>query len=339
MTTLLLAAHADQPFDHETGVRDLTRNVASLPKAPRVLPIGGMTLGLEGTGITDMEGLRAAGCIAVGNGASWVADSLVARCAMRYARDLGLAVVIRPVDPWLAAGGCAHAGRVATRLGLAGVPSVAESAALARDLILVEDTGVRAHFGPLSTAAGVGLIRDALARGLPVSADTTVHQLFLTENDLLTFDPDCHVQPPFRTQEDREALRGAVADGVLSVRSDHTPCSVDAKTAPFPATEPGISTLPTLLALALRLLDEGLLDAAGLADAFSTRPAAALGLPGGRIEPGAPADLVLVDPDAVWRVDPASSSWPSSGRNTPFRGWELRGSVIGRVIDGRWSGR
>ena len=329
VTSVCLPPDGAGVLDDATDVRDLLERCGR-SGGPRVLPIGALTRGLAGEALSDMAGLLAAGCVGVGNGHRWVADSRVMRCAMQYAAELGLTVFIRPSDPWLSEGGCAHAGRMATRLGLPGIPAVAETAALARDLALVEDTGVRAHFGPLSSAASVALIEAAVARGLPVTADTAIHHLFLTEMDLAGYNAACRVQPPLRTQEDRAALRRAVANGLLLLCSDHTPLPSDAKTAPFPGTEPGISGIETLLGLGLRLVQEELLTPPALLRALASGPAAVIG----RAAPfttGQPADLVLVDPDDVVPVEPGGNRWHSNGRNTPFSGWQLEG-VVRRVL-------
>ena len=334
VTTLCVPPDGLAVLDDPTHVRDLEHSCDAEGVA-RVVTIGGLTLGLAGEGLTDMAALQAAGCRGVGNGRHWVNDSRVMRCALRYAADLGLCVFITPRDPWLAADGHAHAGRIATRLGLTGVPAAAETAALARDLALVEDTGVRAHFGPLSSAAAVELIRRARAAGLPVTADASITHLLLTEMDVVGFNPACRFDPPLRTQEDRSALRDAVASGLLMIRGDHCPLPNDAKMAPFPAAEPGASTLPTLLSLGLKLVQEEMLTPPQLVARMAAQPAEVLGTDHGRIEVGRTADLVLVDPDAVWRCDPHHEQWRSAGRSTPFVGWEMPGKVMATLVGGR----
>ncbi|MDX1569176.1 MAG: dihydroorotase [Xanthomonadales bacterium] len=334
VTTLCVPPDGLAILDDPTHVRDLERSCEADDVA-RVVTIGGLTVGLAGKGLTDMATLQAAGCRGVGNGRNWVQDSRVMRCALRYAADLGLCVFITPRDPWLAADGHAHAGRIATRLGLTGVPAAAETAALARDLALVEDTGVRAHFGPLSSQGAVQLIQRAREAGLPVTADVSIMHLLLTEMDVVGFNPACRVDPPLRTQEDRAALRNAVASGLLMIRGDHCPLPNDAKMAPFPAAEPGASTLPTLLSLGIKLVQEELLTAPQLAARLAAQPMAVLGGDAGRIEVGRVADLVIVDPDAVWRCDPHDAEWTSAGRSTPFAGWEMPGRVTATLVGGR----
>lgn len=334
ITTLCVPPDGPLLLDDAASLRELTR-VSGAPQVARVLGIGGLTVGLAGEGLTDMAALKSAGCAGVGNGRRWIKNSQVMRCAMRYAADLDLCVFITPRDPWLAGDGCAHAGRVATRLGLTGIPATAETAALARDLALVEDTGVRAHFGPLSCAEAVALTIRAQQAGLPVTADTTITHLFLTEMDVTGFNPACRLDPPLRSQEDRDALRAAVADGYLLLRSDHTPLPADAKMAPFPEAEPGASTLPTLLSLGIKLVQEDLLEPAALVHRLASGPAQVIGSAGGRVLAGRPADLIVVDPDAVGRCDPKSDQWPSAGRSTPFEGWEMPGRVVTTILDGQ----
>ena len=178
------------------------------------------------------------------------------------------------------------------------------------------------------------MIEQAQAMGLPVTADVAIHQLFLTDMDVSHFDSLCHTSPPLRSQDDRDYLRSAVKSGaVMAICSDHWPHETDAKLAPFAATEPGISGLETTLSLALRLIDEGVLELADLGQRLASSPAAILGLPGGKIEVGEPADLCLVDPDAIWRV--SADSLLSQGKNTPFGGWELRGRVQRTLVAGK----
>jgi dihydroorotase len=280
-----------------------------------------------------MAALREGGCIGLSNALRPVANTLVLRRALEYADTLGLTVHLHPLDPHLADGGCAHEGAVATRLGLPGIPRAAETAALAQILALVEQTGARVHVCRLSTARAAHLIAEARAEGLPVSADVAVHQLFLTEDDLEGFDARCHVLPPARSTADRAALREAVAAGVVqAVCSDHQPHDADAKTAPFPQTEPGISGLDTLLALMLQLVHEGTLERTTAVAALTGGPAAVLGIERGTLRPGGPADLCVVDPDMTWTLD--AETLRSRGRNTPFLGRRLRGRVTHTWVGG-----
>lgn len=298
-----------------------------------VLPIGALTRGLNGKDLSEMSALKDAGCLAVGNASVPLASSLVLRRAFEYAVSNGLPVILRPEDPALRDRGCAHEGCVATRLGLAGIPEAAETVAVAQSLALIEHTGVRAHFGRLSSARAARMIGEAQQRGLPVTADVAVHQLHLTEEDVDGFNALCHVEPPLRTLADRERLRAALAEGVIgAICSDHQPHDLDAKLDVFAATEAGIASLETLLPLTLRLVHDGGLSLCEALARLTIGPAKILGLPFGRLEAGAPADLCIFDPDARWRLDGAN--WRSAGRNTPFWGQMMIGRVKYTLVGG-----
>lgn len=302
------------------------QRISKAQRSPWVAPLGALTKGLAGEALAEMSALKAAGCVGLSNGLSPIRDALVARRALEYAKGLELTVHVFPQNPSLANGGCAHEGPVATRLGLPAIPVAAEVSALRFWISLVEDTGARVHFGRLSTARGAELIETARGRGLPVSADVAAHQLFLTEQALEGFDAEAHLIPPLRSAEDREALRAAVASGVIAaICSDHQPHQRDAKVNPFPLTEPGLSGLETLWPLALRLVEDGALPLPRAVAALTTEPARILGLPQPRLMAGAPADLVLIDPAAVWTLD--RRKLVSRGRHSPFHGWTFRHRV------------
>lgn len=299
-----------------------------------VHPYGALTQNLGGKHLTDMAALEAAGCVGVTNAFAPLTDTLVMRRAMEYAATVGFTVFLHADDPWLAAEGCMHEGEVATRLGLPGIPEAAETVGVARDLALIEHTGVRAHFCGITTARAVEMIAEARARGLPVSADVAVHHLHLSEHDVGFFNSQCHVRPPLRATRDRDALRTALRSGVVdAICSDHQPHEPDAKLAPFAQSEPGISGLETLLPLTLKLADEA---GMGLRDAIAQltcQPARIVGLDAGQLGPGARADICVYDPDAHWTLDP--SAMASRGHNTPFANWEFRGRVTHTLTAGR----
>lgn len=333
ITTLCVPPDTDPVID-EPAVVELIRRRAELADAARVVPIGALTQGLAGEHLAEMVTLKEAGCVGVGNARRPVTSPQVVMRAMEYAATHGLTLFIDPQEPTLAGDGCAHQGAVASRMGLTGVPEAAETAAVARDLALIEQSGVSAHFCRLSSARAARLVEQARGEGLPVSADVAAHQLFLTDEALEGFDANCHVNPPLRTQADREGLREVLARGGISALcSDHQPHQADAKLAPFPHTEPGISALETLLPLALRLVDEGVLTLPQAVARLTCEPAAILGLATGTLAPGAPADLCIFDPEARWRLE--SASMASRGRNTPFLGWEFSGRVTHTLVAGR----
>lgn len=227
-----------------------------------------------------------------------------------------------------------HDGAVGTRLGLAGIPEIAETIAVARELLLVEETGTRVHFCHLSTGPAVDMIRDAQSHGLPVSADVAIHQLYLTEADVGSFDSFCHVRPPLRGIDDRARLRAGVRAGVLaSICSDHQPHELDAKLNPFPETEPGISALDSLLALVLGLVDSDEFTLSQAIGALTHGPAAILGIARGTLSVGAVADACLFDPNEQWLLDDANMR--SRGRNTPFKNRTLKGRVVCTLLAGR----
>ncbi|MBL6751072.1 MAG: dihydroorotase [Nevskia sp.] len=316
-----------RPVIDNAAVVNRVNRIAKAAGGTYVYMLGALTRGLEGQALSEMSALKQAGCVGVSNGLAPMANPLIARRALEYASSLGLTVHVVPLEASLANGGCAHEGAVATKLGLAPIPVAAEAMAMRQWISLVEDTGARVHFGRLSSARGVALLESALARGLPVSADVAAHQLFLTDADIDGFDAMAHVLPPLREAADRDALRAAVASGVIAaICSDHQPHEADAKIDPFPLTEPGISALETLLPLGLRLVHEKLLTPLQLAARLAQAPAAILGIRSGALQAGAAADLVLVDPQLRWRLDPAALL--SRGRNTPFAGAAFSGRAL-----------
>jgi dihydroorotase len=296
--------------------------------------LGALTKGLAGEALAEMSALKQAGCIGVSNAAFGLRDSLMGRRALEYAQGLGLTVHVFPQNPALANGGCAHEGPVATRLGLPPIPPAAEVSAIRFWVTLVEDTGARVHFGRLSTARGAALVETAQKRGLPITADVAAHQLFLIDTDVEGFNAMCHVIPPLRSAQDRDALREAVKSGVIgAICSDHQPHEADAKINPFPLTEPGISALETLLPLTLRLVQENLLTPLQAVARLSSGPAAIAGLDAGTLAKGAAADLTLLDPKTRWTL--RSDAMISSGRNTPFAGNTFVGQVSRTLYQGR----
>jgi len=300
------------------------------------LPIAALTQKLEGTELSAMLALKDAGCVAVSNANQPVKNLLVLRRAMEYAASHDLLFIYRPNDYWLANNGCVHEGAVSTRYGLPSIPDAAETIALAQCLELAELTGCRVHFGQLSSRRSVIKLHQAKKYGLAVSADVAIHQLHLTEDDIIPFDSAYHVQPPFRTNTDKEALCEGLANGTIdSICSDHQPHDLDAKLGAFPETEPGISSLETLLPLMLRLVAERALTIEQGIAALTQEPAQILQLERGALTLGFTADLCIFDPDQDWQVN--SDNWRSQGVNTPFWGQVFKGRVIytlqaGKVI-------
>ena len=333
--TSLCCPPQTKPFLDTPAVAELILDRARDAGNCKVYPIGALTRGLEGEQLSELVALRDVGCVAFGNGLKSFPNIRTLCRALEYAATFDLTVVFHSQDRDLAQGGIAHEGPTASFLGLPGIPETAETVALARDLLLVEQSGVRAHFSQLTSARGVELIQQAQARGLPVTADVALYQLILTDEALTGFSSLYHVQPPLRTRADRDALREAVKSGVIqAISSHHQPHEQDAKLAPFAATEPGISSVELLLPLAMTLVEEGVLDLQTLLTRLSRGPADALRLPAGRLAVGAPADIVLFDPGAS---TVAGERWLSKGSNSPFLGHCLPGAVRYTLMDGRVS--
>ena len=336
--TTLVCMPDTQPVIDTPAVWELIRRRAKACGSARVLAIGALTRRLEGEQLAEMSALKQAGCVAVSNTRRRMANTLVTRHALEYASTFDLPVLLCSEDPHLKANGCVHEGAVASRLGLPGIPAAAETVAVARDLALTEHTGCRSHFHTLSTGRAIEMIRQARQGGAQLSAGVAIHQLFLMDMDVDGFDAACHVDPPLRTQTDRDRLRQAVSEGDIQVIcSDHQPHEADAKTEPFPLTAPGISGLETLLPLSLKLVEEGVLDLSTAIAALTAGPARVLDLPLGRLDPGRSADICIFDPEAIWELEPEAMA--SQGRNTPFVGWEFRGQVTHTLFEGRltWS--
>ena len=321
------------PVIDTTSVVELIHQRANKAGFSKVVTLAALTAGLKGEQLSEMAMLKKYGnCVGVSNALSPVTSNLVMRRAMEYAASCGLTIFLHAEDQGLAGNGCAHEGAISTRLGLPGIPETAETNAISRDLLLVEQTGVHAHFCHLSSARAVQMIARAQYDGLPVTADVTAHHLHLTEMDIGFFDSNCHVRPPLRTQRDREALVEALATGNLNaICSDHEPHDADAKLAPFGETESGISSLETLLPLALRLTDE--LSLSDVIDRLTHQPAKILGIDAGTLSVGEKADICIYNPDANWIL--SSNEMISSGRNTAFEGWEFKGRVTHTLLDGK----
>ena len=333
VTTLCCPPDTDPVIDTPAVVKLIQERAERAGKA-RVLPIGAFTRGLNGKDLSEMSALKEAGCLAVSNAHAPVANPLILRRALEYAASHDLLVVIRPDDPWLRGEGCVHEGAVGSRLGLPGIPSSAETVAVAQALALIDQIGARAHFGQLSSARAVEMIAEARQKGLPVTADVSIHQLHCTEAAVDGFNALCHVIPPFRTEADREALRAGLASGVIAaICSDHQPHDLDAKLDAFPSTEPGVAALETLLPLTLLLIEQGVLDFSAAIARLTWGPAGVLGSKTGTLGVGATADVCLLDPTISWTVD--EQQWRSSGKNTPFWGETLKGRPTLTILAGR----
>jgi dihydroorotase len=332
ITTLCCPPDTDPVVD-SPAVATLIYRRAQQAGSARVLPIGALTKGLQGAELAEMAALKNARCAALSNGRNPLASTLVERRALEYAATFGITAFLPPEDFHLRDSGCAHEGAISTRLGLPGIPEVAETMAVARDVTLAAHTGCHIHFRGLSSGAAVRMVQRARHDQLPVSADVSAHQLHLTEMDLSDFDSNCHVIPPLRSLTDRDLLRKGVAEGVIgAICSDHQPHEPDAKEAPFPSTAPGISALETLLPLTLKLVQEGVLPLSDAIARLTSGPADILGLPLGRLALDAAADICIFDPNEHWMLN--AEEMVSRGRNTPFVGWEFSGRVTHTLLEG-----
>lgn len=333
ITTLVCPPDTHPPVDSPAQI-ELIHRRAKQACGVRVHPLGALTAGLQGRQLSDMAALKRAGAVGMSQALQPVESPMLLRRALEYAASHDITVFLHPIDHALAGAGCVHEGRVATRLGLPGIPEAAETAALGLLLALVAQTGARIHLCRLSTARGAALVARAAADGLAVTADVCAHQLFLTEADVEDFNALCHVLPPLRTRADRDGLRQAVAEGhIQAICSDHQPHEADAKLAPFPATEAGVSALETLLPLTLRLVEEGVLPLLEAVRRITRGPADILGMPLGTLAPGTRADLILVDPQRPYA--PAAERWYSAGHNSPFLHWRFQGRVTHALSGGR----
>lgn len=333
ITTLCCPPDTDPVID-TPAVVELIHHRARQTNTTRVLTLGALTRDLDGKLLSEMRALQLAGCVGVTNILRPLANSLVERRAFEYAATFDLTVHLHANDESLSNGGCAHEGAVATRLGLPGIPAATETSSVARLLALIEQTGVRAHFCRITSARALGMIGRARHDGLPVSADVAVPYLFLTELDIAEFDSQCHVLPPLRAQEDRDALRAGLASGSLvALCSDHQPHEDDAKRAPFPSTAAGISGLDTLLPMALRLVEQRAMALGDVLHRLTAGPAAILGLEQGQLAIGAPADVCIFDPEHIWILN--DHSMESKGHNSPFRDWEMKGRASHTLLNGR----
>ena len=332
VTSLACPPDTDPPLDEPGLVEMLKFRARSLDQA-HVYPIGALTVGLQGVELTEMSELTEAGCVAFSQAEAPLTDTGVLLRAMQYAATFGYRVWLRPQDSYLAKGGVAHDGEVATRLGLAAIPPAAETIALATIFALVRVTGVQVHLCRLSTAEGVAMVGAAKAERLPVTCDVAAHHLHLCDVDIGWFDAQCRLIPPLRGTRDRAALRAGLADGTIDlVCSDHAPVDDDGKQLPFGEAEPGATGLELLLPLTLKWAAEDKIPlAVGLAR-ITSRPAEILGSPAGHLGVGAPADVCLFDAAARWRVEP--SALVSQGKNTPFIGLEVPGKVRMTLVGG-----
>ena len=290
-------------------------------------PIAAATRGLAGMDLAEIAICRSAGAKAVGTGRGWIGDSAVMRRVLLYARDLDMAVIAHAEDGGLARGAVATEGETATRLGLPAAPALAEALAVARDLMLAEETGARLHLRQVTTAAAFDLVRAAKRRGVRVTCGITPAHLHLSDKATSGFPTFAHLSPPLRDEADRQAALAAVRDGTIDViASGHDPQGAEAKRLPFADSEPGMAGAETLLALSLMLVRDGLIGLDRLVALLAANPARLLGVKAGTLAPGMAADLVLADAEAPWRI--GTETLVARAGNTPFDGLPVQGRVL-----------
>jgi dihydroorotase len=335
--TAVCAMPNTDPVNDTAGITRAILEKARAEGAVRVYPIGAVTRGQKGEELAEYGDLKDAGCVALSDDGRPVASARLMRRAIEYARAFDLVVIDHCEEPTLAERTCMNEGPVSTALGLRGVPAAGEAIVVERDCLLAELSGGRVHVAHLSAAASVDAVRRAKARGVRVTAEATPHHLFLTDEAVREtgYDTNTKMNPPLRSEKDRQAVLRGILDGTIDcIATDHAPHTVDDKKVEFDQAANGVVGLETAVALCLdRLVGEGLVQLPHLVALLSANPARVLGLPGGTLAPGSPADVTVLDLARKRQVDPAR--FESRSRNTPFAGWILKGWPAMTIVGGR----
>jgi len=333
VTTVICQPETDPPIDDPATV-DFVLRRARDTAIVNILPMAALTKRLEGNEMTEIGLLKAAGAVAFTDGLQSVMNAQVFRRALTYAADFDALVVHHTEDANLVGDGVMNECEYATRLGLMGIPKEAETVMLARDVRLVALAGARYHAASITCAESIEVIRRAKNAGLPITASATINHISLNENDVGSYRTFLKLAPPLRGEDDRQALVEAVKEGIIDVIvSDHNPQDVEVKRLPFADAEPGAVGVETMLPVGLRLVHDRSLTLLQLIHAMATRPAELLGIPGGTLRAGSPADVILFDPDVPWVLD--RSSLKSRCNNTPFDEARLTGRVLRTIVAGR----
>jgi dihydroorotase len=333
ITTIVCQPDTSPVIDNSATV-DFVLRRARDTAIVNIHPMAALTKGLTGKEMTEIGLLKAAGAVAFTDGARSVMNAQVMRRALTYARDFDALIVHHTEDVHLVGEGVMNEGEYSARLGLMGIPAAAEAIVLERDMRLVALTGGRYHAASLTCAESLDILTRARDAGLPVTASASINHLTLNENDIGPYRTFLKLSPPLRGEDDRRALIAALASGLIDVvMSDHNPQDVETKRLPFAEAAAGAIGLETMLTAALRLVHNDELDFKTLIRAMSTRPAELLGLPGGSLRPGAPADVIVIDPDVPWILDPADLK--SQCKNTPFDESRFSGRVVRTIVGGR----
>lgn len=321
------------PVNDDPAITALIRRKAETAGLVRVHPVAAISKGSKGEQLSDFGELKAAGAVAVSDDGLPVMNSLLMRRALEYAAGFGLLVISHCEEMHLAAGGAMNEGPLATRMGLAGIPNAAESIMVMRDIALAALTGAPVHIAHVSTRESITAIRRAKQEGIPVTAETAPHYFTLTEAAVAGYNTNAKMNPPLRTEADRQAIRQALADGTLdAIATDHAPHAPMEKDVEFDRAPNGIIGLETALPLGLQLVADGVLTIDTLITRMATTPARILGLPTG-VRPGQPADLTLIDPQSTFEVQAATMQ--SKSRNTPFENLRLKGRAIMTIMGGK----
>ncbi len=333
-TAVACMPNTDPPLDDRPRIEYVVRRAREFGHA-RVFPIAAVTRGQLGEQLTEIQDLVEAGAVAISDDGKPVRNAELMRRALELTRELGVPVIEHAEDPDLKGNGVMHEGWVSTRIGLKGIPDVAESVMVARDALLAEATGGRVHIAHVSAARSVEIIRKAKARGIRITGETAPHYLVLTDEAVATYDPRTKMNPPLRSAQDRDALIEGIVDGTLDcLATDHAPHTDIDKDCDFDSAPFGIVGLETALGLYIKaLVEPNHLTLPELILRMTAKPYEVLGRRGGTLEPGADADVTVFDPDRSWNV--RASEFMSKGRNTPFEGWELPGRVLLTVVGGR----
>jgi dihydroorotase len=333
ITTIICQPDTEPVIDNSATV-DFVLRRARDTAIVNIHPMAALTKGLRGQEMTEIGLLKAAGAVAFTDGARSVTNAQVMRRMMTYARDFDALIVHHTEDPDLIGEGVMNEGEFAARLGLEGIPDTAEAVMLERDMRLVALTGGRYHAASLSCVASLEILQRAREAGLSVSAAVSINHVTLNENDIGPYRTFLKLSPPLRTETDRQALVAAVASGLIDViMSDHNPQDVEVKRLPFAEAAAGAVGLQTMLPAALRLIHNGEMDWKTLIRAMSTRPAELMGLSGGSLRPGSPADVIVIDPDTPWILD--RNDLKSLCKNTPFDEARFSGRVMRTIVGGR----
>lgn len=321
------------PCNDNRAVTEYIIRKAHLCALSRVFPIGAISMGLKGNAMAEYGDLKAAGIVAISDDGKPVMNSHLMRMALEYAGSLNLPVLSHAEDTNLSEGGLAHEGSVSSELGLPGIPSLAEETIIMRDMQLAAYTGSAIHICHVSTKGSVELIRAAKSRGVPVTAETAPHYFVLSDEALKDYDTNLKVNPPLRSRDDVAAIREGLRDGTIDVIAcDHAPHAITEKALEFEYALSGMIGLETSLSLSLRLVKDGILTLAKLIEKMSTNPARILGIPYGTLTTGAVADITIIDPNRLWRVD--ANKFFSKSRNCPFDGWTLQGKAVLTIVGG-----